>query len=232
MKQFEEEYPVIKLSEVKFKNGVAKNKGKNYTGRVQGSLSDGREYTLYYVNGYLKVSEMGEVRKEYARDNKNKLTSIYTKTGKNTGNSVMSYYMPEKYIRSSQKQLSNGLHMSQTKTVYTKDKDGKQKTTTFIYENDLDDTDALIIDTIENKKAKQIKSERRVGEEKDIQRYYMEKDKNGNIISVIKKNLFNTDYFEISRDKKGRIQHVEKTENAPITVLNDFRMNHPVIYKG
>lgn len=232
LKQLNEEYPVKTLSEIKFKDDVAKDKGKNYTGRIQDNLSDGREYTLYYINGRLRASEMGDIKKEYLRNEKNKLSAVTTKTGKNTGNYIMSYYAPDVYRTSIRKQLNSDLYMSQTKTVYLKDKDGKQKTSTFFTKNDFDDTDGLIIDTIENNKAKKIKTNRRVGAEKDIQKYYMEKDKNGNIISVIKDKIFDIDYFEISRDKNGEIQHVEKIECAPMEILYDFKENHPTIYKG
>ena len=53
-----------------------------------------------------------------------------------------------------------------------------------------------------------------------------------NISSVIKDKIFDIDYFEISRDKNGEIQHVEKIEYAPMEILYNFKENHPTIYKG
>ena len=235
IKQLETEYPTKTLSEVKFRNGVAKDKRKNYTGIVKDSLEENKDFTFYFQNGRLIASQFGDIKKLYFRKDDNSIDSIDTKNTKTKESGTM-YPYKDSIIVNHRKPLAADYYISEDKTTYIKDTNGLRKTKKFIYNSsDLKAFSTTIV-TIENKQAKKIEITKFKNNNRETTTYYMEKDKNGNIISIITPakdgKFYEIDHIEIKRKPNGEIKGIKRTNNAPDDVLLDFSLKHPKVFKG
>lgn len=233
IKQMEAESSVKTLSEIKFKDGIAKDKRKNYTGIVKDTINDGKDITFYFQNGRLIASQADNTKKLYFRDDKNKITSIDTRKDGEQKESSSVYFYNNMIITSNIKQLSEDVAVDVSKTTYL---NGIQKTKTFYYSpNNMDKSSKTII-TIENKDAKKIEITEYDKGRKATKIYYMEKDKKGNIISIIPPakdgKFYEIDHIEIKRKPNGEIKGIKRTNNASDDVLLDFSLKHPKVFKG
>ena len=235
IKQLESEYPTKTLSEVKFKDGIAKDKRRNYTGIVKDTINEDKDFTFYFQNGRLLASQCGDIKKLYFRKDDNSIDSIDIRNER-TKEAGTTYPFNNSIIVNKRKTLKNDFVLSKDKTTYINSTNGLRKTKQFIYNsNDMNAFSTTIV-TIEDKDAKKIEITKYKENNRETITYYMEKDKNGNITSVITpaKNgkFYEIDHIEIKRKQNGEIKSIKRTNNAPEEVLLDFSNKHSKVYKG